>query len=88
MTIDMATDLQKRVERYVSALEELRAAHRDVRDVLLTQVLFERWQQLGAELGFDAGPRQHEQDQDAGRSHRDLAAMNHQIPDLTESWSS
>jgi len=82
----MATDLQKRVERYVSALEELRAAHQDVRDVLLTQVLFERWQQLGADLGFDAQPRQ--QDQDAGRSHRDLAAMNHQIPDLTESWSS
>jgi hypothetical protein len=87
MTIDMATDLQKRVERYVLALEELRAAHHDVREVLLTQVLVERWQQLGADLGFEAEPR-HEPDQDVGHAHRDLAEMNRQIPELTESWSS
>jgi hypothetical protein len=85
MTIDMATDLQKRVERYVSALDELRAAHQDVKDVLLNQVLYERWQQLGAEMGFEAAPRR--PDQDAGNAHRDLAAMNHQISDMSDSWS-
>ncbi len=85
MTIDMATDLQKRVERYVTALDELRAAHQDVKDVLLHQVLFERWQQLGAEMGFEAAPRRPEPD--AGHAHRDLAQMNHQIPDMSDSWS-
>jgi len=54
MTILEGGDLHKRVERYEAAVAELRAAHHDVKDVLHDQVLFERWQQLGAELGFTA----------------------------------
>jgi hypothetical protein len=88
MTIDLATDLGKKVERYVTALEELRGAHQDVKDVLLSQVLFERWQHLGSELGFEAAPRQTAQDQDADRPQRDLAAMNHQISEMSDSWAS
>ncbi|MCA2216125.1 hypothetical protein [Jidongwangia harbinensis] len=88
MTIDLATDLGKKVERYVSALEELRAAHKDVKEVLLGQVLFERWEHLGAELGFEAAPRQNPPDPDAGRPQRDLAAMNHQISEMSDSWAS
>lgn len=48
------SDLHKRVERYELAVEELRAAHQAVRDVLLVDVLFERWKQLGLDLGFGA----------------------------------
>lgn len=55
MSMFDTSDLHKRVERYESALNELRAAHQDVRSVLVDQVLYERWQQLGAELGFVAG---------------------------------
>lgn len=46
------SDLHKRVERYELAVDELRAAHQDVRDVLLVDVLFDRWKQLGSDLGF------------------------------------
>lgn len=56
MTIHEGADLHKRVERYEAAVEELRAAHRGVKDVLTDHVLFERWQQLGSELGFSASP--------------------------------
>ena len=56
MTIHEGADLHKKVERYEAAVEELRAAHRGVKDVLTDHVLFERWQQLGAELGFSASP--------------------------------
>ena len=48
------SDLHKRVARYEAALDELRAAHQDVRHVLVDQVLYERWQQIGVELGFAA----------------------------------
>jgi hypothetical protein len=61
MTILEGTDLHSRVERYEAAVAEMRAVHEDVRDILLDQVLFERWEQLGAELGFRAQqPRQAE----------------------------
>ena len=81
MTNHEGADLHKRVERYEAAVAELRAAHQDVRELLLDQVLFERWQQLGAELGFSA-MRQQPQGQ------RDLAALTNQIPEMSESWAS
>jgi hypothetical protein len=54
MTMYETSDLHKRVARYEAALDELRAAHQDVRNVLVDQVLYERWQQIGVELGFAA----------------------------------
>ncbi|MCU7725859.1 hypothetical protein ODJ79_19185 [Actinoplanes sp. KI2] len=54
MAMYETSDLHKRVARYEAALDELRAAHQDVRHVLVDQVLYERWQQIGAELGFAA----------------------------------
>jgi hypothetical protein len=74
--------LHKRVERYEAALGELLAAHQDVKGVLLDQILFDRWQQVGADLGYLPGAHP-----DAGRPHRDLAALNQQIPELSESWA-
>ena len=71
MTIHEGADLHKKVERYEAAVEELRTAHRDVKDVLTDNVLFERWEQLGAELGFSASPETSQQPQ------RELAAVNH-----------
>ena len=50
----LGSDLVKRVERYETALDELRAAHKDVQDVLVVDVLFDRWKQIGSELGFGA----------------------------------
>jgi hypothetical protein len=83
MTIHEGADLHQRVERYEAAVAELRAAHRDVKELLLDQVLFDRWQQLGAELGFSA-MRQQTQDQ----AQRDLGALTDQIPEMSESWAS
>ena len=77
MTIHEGADLHKRVERYETAVVELREAHRDVKDVLTDHVLFERWQQLGAELGFSASPEPQQQQQ------RELAAVNHH-----DAWAS
>jgi hypothetical protein len=74
--------LHKRVERYEAALTELLAAHQDVRGILLDQILFDRWQQVGADLGYLPGAPA-----DAGRPQRDLAALNHQIPEMSESWA-
>jgi hypothetical protein len=76
-----SADLHKRVERYEAAVDELRAAHQDVKELLLDQVLFERWQQVGAELGFSAMRQQQAQTQ------RELAALNNQIPEMSESWA-
>jgi hypothetical protein len=84
MTIQDSADLHKRVERYEAAVDELRAAHQDVKELLLDQVLFERWQQVGAELGFSAMRQQQVQ----GQTQRDLAALNSQIPELSDTWSS
>jgi hypothetical protein len=83
MTMYETSDLHKRVARYEAAVDELRAAHQDIRTVLLDQVLYERWQQIGAELGFAvaAGSAQ------AGAQQQDLGAMNQQIPQMSESWA-
>jgi hypothetical protein len=77
MTNIEGAELHKRVERYEAAVDELRAAHQDVRELLLGDVLFEHWQQLGAELGF-AAMRQ----QSVGHS-----PLSNQLPELTESWA-
>lgn len=76
MTNNEGAELHKRVERYEAAVDELRAAHQDVRELLLGEVLFERWQQIGAELGFSAMRQQ-----PAG--HAPLSP----VPELTESWA-
>jgi hypothetical protein len=78
MTNHEGADLHKRVERYEAAVDELRAAHQDVKELLLDQVLFERWQQLGAELGFTAMRQQ---------TQRDLPAMQ-PVPEMSDSWAS
>jgi hypothetical protein len=84
MTITESADLHKRVERYEAAVDELRAAHQDVRELLQDQVLFEHWQQLGAALGFTA---MRPQPQNYGQQ-RDFTALNSQIPEMSESWAS
>jgi len=83
MTMYETSDLHKRVARYEAALDELRAAHQDVRTVLLDQVLYERWQQIGAELGFTAAAGSGQ----AGAQQQDLGAMNQQIPQMSEAWA-
>ena len=72
MTINEGSELLRRVERYDTAVNELRTAQQDVRDVLVDTILFERWRQLGAELGYSATSQQ-----------RDLAALNGQIPEMS-----
>jgi hypothetical protein len=84
MNILEGADLHKRVERYEAAIAELRAAHQDIRDVLLDHVLFERWQQVGAELGFAAAPQTAPQTE----HQHPVATLNHQIPEMSESWAS
>ncbi|MBU2662389.1 hypothetical protein KOI35_02585 [Actinoplanes bogorensis] len=83
MTTYETLDLQSRVARYEAALEELRTAHHDVRAVLQDQVLYERWQQIGTELGFvgHGGGG-------ATNGQQDLQALNQQIPQMSESWAS
>jgi hypothetical protein len=81
MTIREASDLGKKVERYEIALDELRIAHQDVKGVLVEALLIERLQQLGEELGYSVAPQETSQDQ------RDLASLNHGLPEMSESWS-
>jgi hypothetical protein len=81
MTIHEGADLHKRVERYEAAVDELRAAHQDVKELLLDHVLFERWQQIGAELGFSGTMSQ-------AQSQSNVATMNRQISEMSESWVS
>ncbi|WP_250038161.1 hypothetical protein [Paractinoplanes maris] len=81
MTTYETLDLHTRVARYEAALEELRSSHNDVRALLQDQVLYERWQQIGVELGFIAGTAPN------GQQH-DLQALNQQIPQMSESWAS
>ncbi|SNY49529.1 hypothetical protein [Paractinoplanes atraurantiacus] len=85
MTTYETADLHTRVARYEAALEELRAAHQDVRSVLQDQILYERWQQMGADLGFvaDQAPPP-----DQTRSQRDLQSLNEHIPQMSDSWAS
>jgi hypothetical protein len=83
MTIYEGVTLASRVERYETALDQMMAAHQDVKGVLLPQILIERWQQVGVDLGDVPGAEL----PDAGRTQRDLAALNNQIPELSESWT-
>ena len=83
MTIHESADLHKRVERYEAAVDELRAAHQDIKDVLTAQVLFERWQQIGGELGFSPTQQPHNGDQ----PHQNLIPVN-QMPEMSDSWAS
>ncbi len=80
MTNHEGADLHKRVERYETAVDELLAAHRGVKDVLTDHVLFERWEQIGAELGFSASPEPAQAQQP---QQRELAAVNHH-----DAWAS
>ena len=82
MTNYEGSDLLKRVERYEAAVTELKAAHDDVKDVLIEAILFDRWQQLGAPLGFKA-----EKPGKTEEPNRDLAQLNQQISAMSESWS-
>jgi len=81
MSMYETSDLRQRVERYEAALDELRAAHQDMKNILHERVLYERWQLIGADLGFSVG------DASLG-GQADLAGLNHQIPQMAESWSS
>ncbi len=85
MTMYETSDLHQRVERYEAALDELRAAHQDIKNILHERVLYERWLLIGADLGFSVGDQSA-----AGHAQQpaDLAALNHQIPQMAESWSS
>ena len=51
-------DLLKRVERYETALQELRTAQEAVKDVLRESLLTERWRQLGEGLGVTGEAQQ------------------------------
>lgn len=76
------SDLLKKVERYEAAFKELKAAHEDVKDVLIEAILFDRWQQLGSQLGFEA-----QQPKKDDEPNRDLAQLNQQISAMSESWA-
>ncbi|BCJ54931.1 hypothetical protein Asp14428_64060 [Actinoplanes sp. NBRC 14428] len=82
MTNHERSELLKKVERYETAFTELKAAHDDVKDVLIEAILFDRWQQLGTQLGFKA-----EQPKKTDEPNRDLAQLNQQISAMSESWS-
>jgi hypothetical protein len=80
MTMYEMSDLHKRVERYETALEEMRAAQQEIKNVLHDQVLYDRWQQLGADLGFVVAPNA------SGAHPQDL--NGHSIPALSDNWAS
>lgn len=83
MTIHESSDLMKKVERYEAAVAELGAAHEEVKNVLIEPILFVRWQQLGAQLGFTAvDPAQQGEE-----PNRDLQQLNQQISAMSESWA-
>jgi len=82
MTIHDSADLHKRVERYEAAVDELRAAHQDIKDVLTAQVLFERWQQVGGELGFSVAQPPN------GRPQQGMTVVSHPVPEMADSWAS
>ena len=83
MTNRESSDLLKKVERYEAAVQELEAAHEDVKDVLIQPILFARWQQLGTQLGFAAvDPGQQREE-----PNRDLQQLNQQISAMSESWA-
>jgi hypothetical protein len=76
-----SSDLHKRVERYEAALDEMRAAQQEIKNILHDQVLYDRWQQLGADLGFVVAPN-------AATAHQQSPDMNgHSVPALSETWA-
>jgi hypothetical protein len=79
----MGPDLFKRVERYEAAVDELRASHEDIKDVLAEHVLYERWKLLGADLGFGATPLIERRPQ---QGNRDLVSVGdvHKMNDVWE----
>ena len=83
MTIHESSDLLKKVERYEAAVKELEAAHEDVKDVLIDTILFARWQQLGAQIGFSAADPAKQREE----PNRDLQQLNQQISQMSESWA-
>jgi len=88
MTIHESSDLLKKVERYEAAVKELEAAHEDVKGVLIEAILFARWQQLGAQLGFSASdPAKQKKEQKEEEPNRDLQQLNQQISAMSESWA-
>jgi hypothetical protein len=80
MTMFESSDLHKRVERYEAALDEMRAAQQEIKNILHDQVLFDRWQQLGADLGFVVAPS-------AAGGHSQQDVNGHSAAQLTESWA-
>ncbi|HET9517627.1 MAG TPA: hypothetical protein VFO77_07885 [Actinoplanes sp.] len=80
----MGPDLFKRVERYEAAVDELRASHEDIKDVLAEHVLYERWKLLGADLGFSAAPLG---DRRPLRGNRDLVSAG-DMPSMSDAWQS
>jgi hypothetical protein len=88
MNIHESSDLLKKVERYEAAVKELEAAHVDVKDVLIGAILFARWQQLGAQLGYSAvDPAEQPDEQPGDEPNRDLQQLNQQISAMSESWA-
>ncbi len=75
----MGPDLFKRVERYEAAVDELRASHEDIKDVLAVHVLYERWKLLGSELGFGATPLNKQQ------ATRDLVSVA-DVHKMNDAW--
>jgi hypothetical protein len=75
-----SSDLGKRVERYEAALDEMRAAQQEIKNILHDQVLYDRWQQLGADLGFVVAPT-------AAGAHPQADMNGHSVPALTETWA-
>jgi hypothetical protein len=82
----MGSDLYKRVERYEAAVDELRATHEDIKDVLAEHVIYERWRHLGADLGFAAVPLP-ERRAFRAQSDRDLVAIT-EMHKINEAWES
>jgi len=82
MTMYDTSDLHKRVERYEAAFDEMRTAQQDVKNVLHDQVLYERWQHLGLELGFVVAANQAGQQPSAMPQHE---MIGH--PQLAEAWA-
>jgi hypothetical protein len=80
MTMYEMSDLHKRVERYENALEEMRAAQQEIKNVLHDQVLYDRWQQLGAELGFVVASN-------AAGAHPQQDMNGHSVSALSETWA-
>jgi hypothetical protein len=78
----MGPDLFKRVERYEAAVDELRASHEDIKDVLAEHVLYEKWKLMGADLGFGSMPLIERRPQ---QGNRDLVSVG-DVHKLNDAW--